>query len=176
MILDGSDYERAIPVSSVAEEYKWIITNYPGATTLDQSFDDHQNGPMDVIEIEVPDGSKKKIHFNITKIISGISKQSNKHTLREPLQFDHVKFDLTKEQVNKLNEWLVGVEQRAAALQIEKAKLKGWQFPYPRPLPYHGALGGEITFSFVPNGIGVSCKVTEAITGESIDLSDYDSW
>lgn len=95
---------------------------------------------------------------------------------REPVQFDQMNFKLTKDQLIQLNEWIVEVEKRAAIIQIEKAKVKGWQFPYPRPLPYHGALGGGLTFSFTPNGIGLHCKVTESITGESIDLSDYDNW
>lgn len=102
--------------------------------------------------------------------------QSGNFTLRDPPKFDEVKFELTKEQLSQLNEWVRGVEQRAAVLQVEKAKLKGWGFPYPRPLPYHGAIGGGLKFTFVPNGIGVYCKVTEAITDESIDLSDYGDW
>ncbi len=102
--------------------------------------------------------------------------QSDKFTLRDPIQYDDVKFELSKEQVSRLNEWVIGVEQRAAVIQVEKAKVKGWKFPYPRPLPYHGAIGGSLTFTFAPNGIGVYCKVTEAITDESIDLSDYGDW
>lgn len=102
--------------------------------------------------------------------------QPDKLILREPIQYSQVNFELTKEQVIKLNEWIIEVEKRAAAIQMEKAKLNGWKFPYPRPLPYHGALGGGLTFSFSPNGIGVHCKVTEGITGESIDLSDYSDW
>lgn len=70
VIHDGLDFENAIPVSCVAEEYKWIITHFPGAKTLDQSLVDHEKGLMDVIEIEFQDGIKKKIHFDITKIFS----------------------------------------------------------------------------------------------------------
>lgn len=101
--------------------------------------------------------------------------QSDKFELREPVQFDE-KFELTETQVKQLNEWVVGVEQRAAAIQLENAKQKGWMFHYPVKLPYYGAIGGGITFTFTPNGIGMYCRVTEAITGESIDLSDYDNW
>lgn len=101
---------------------------------------------------------------------------SSTYELREPVQFKQVSFELTGEQINQLNEWLVGVEKRAAEKQVEKANVNVWKFPYPRPLPYHGATGGELTFSFIPNGIGLYCKVTEAITGESVDLSDYDNW
>ena len=102
--------------------------------------------------------------------------ESDKFILRDPKQYKDVKFELTQEQIGQLNEWIIGVEQRAAAMQVERAKVKGWNFPYPRPLPYHGAIGGELTFTFTPNGIGCHCKVTEVITGESIDLSDYSDW
>ena len=101
---------------------------------------------------------------------------SSAFELREPVQFKQVSFELTVGQINQLNEWLVSVEKRAAEMQVQKASVNGWKFPYPRPLPYHGATGGELTFSFIPNGIGLHCKVTEAITGESVDLSDYDNW
>lgn len=104
------------------------------------------------------------------------NQQSSLFELREPAQFDDEKFELSEAQIKKLNEWAIGVEQRAAGLQFEKAKHKGWEFHYPVKLPYYGAIGGGFKFTFTPLGIGMACTVTESITGESIDLSDYDSW
>jgi hypothetical protein len=101
--------------------------------------------------------------------------QLGKYELREPMQFGE-KFELTEAQIRKFDEWAIGVEKRAAALQFEKAKHNGWGFHYPVKLPYYGTIGGGFSFIFTPNGIGMSCKVIEAITGESIDLTDYDNW
>lgn len=38
-----------------------------------------------------------------------------------------------------------------------------------------GTIGGRWTYSFTPTQLGIVCKVTCAC-GESIDVSDYDSW
>ena len=74
----------------------------------------------------------------------------------------------------KLNEWLMGVEQRAAEFQAANIKINNDGMGLG--LPDYGAIGGGLAFTFAPNGIGTYCKVTEAITGESIDLSEYDQW
>ena len=38
-----------------------------------------------------------------------------------------------------------------------------------------GAIGGRLTFSFTPNGLGV-ITVVKCACGEKIDLSDYENW
>ena len=68
-IRDGHNFECAIPVSSVAEEYKWIANYFPDAITLNQTLVDHQLGLMDEIEIKLSDGSKRKIYFDIKNIL-----------------------------------------------------------------------------------------------------------
>ena len=110
--------------------------------------------------------------------------QSEKYKLEEFTPCGDNKFTLSKKQMAKLNEWLIGVQQRAA--QIQMHQIKSQQeckadddhsvHCVQRPLPHYGSLGGGLAFTFVPCGIGTSCKVTEAITGESIDLTDFDQW
>lgn len=39
-----------------------------------------------------------------------------------------------------------------------------------------GAIGGLYTYSFTPTTIGIVIKITNNITGDILDLSDYDSW
>lgn len=105
--------------------------------------------------------------------------QSDKFTLREFTSFEELKFELSKNQLSKLNAWLVKVEQRAASLQAveETHKSESAHVDYSMvPLPYYGAIGGGLKFTFTPNGVGVSCVVTESITGESIDLTEYEEW
>lgn len=39
-----------------------------------------------------------------------------------------------------------------------------------------GASGGRFTYSFTPTTLGTVAKITDAITGETIDVTDYDLW
>lgn len=43
-------------------------------------------------------------------------------------------------------------------------------------VPYYGAVGGELTYSFTPTTIGLIIKVRHAMTGAEIDLTDWDGW
>jgi hypothetical protein len=38
------------------------------------------------------------------------------------------------------------------------------------------ALGTQYQFSFTPTGLGDAVTVTNLITGEELNLTDYDSW
>jgi hypothetical protein len=89
--------------------------------------------------------------------------------------YDEVSYSLSSNQVDKLNEWREGVHLRAAALQ-ESQGLREKYAKIGASLPYYGTIGGAYTFSFVDTGMGTVCKVRENITGEEIDLSDYDEW
>lgn len=108
------------------------------------------------------------------------------------------RFELSQEQNNSLNDWLVGVTQQAAEKQVDAErhwrpqlvnKLLGmatfrdlsdkeeWWLsqlkkPYPRPLPYYGEDGEGLTYAFTPTKHGNYCRVTEKITGRFIDLDD----
>ena len=66
----------------------------------------------------------------------------------------------------KLNSWKKG--------QITKIReLKGLSENDPLPV---GAIGGLYTYSFTPTGIGLVIKVTNNLTQDILDLSDYDDW
>lgn len=41
---------------------------------------------------------------------------------------------------------------------------------------YEGAIGGRFTYSFTPTGLGSVVKVRDNITGEELDVSDYETW
>lgn len=60
-------------------------------------------------------------------------------------------FILNSEQVTKLNEWFLGLKKR-----------------------YEGAIGGGLSYTFIPTGLGVIVKVK--YFDEELDLSDYESW
>lgn len=108
------------------------------------------------------------------------------------------RFELTHEQIKRVNEWLVGVMQQAAEKQAaaekdwrpkmaeemqristlrelsekEKWWLSQLKKPYPRPLPYYGEDGEGLTYAFTPTNHGNYCRVTEMITERFIDLDD----
>lgn len=94
--------------------------------------------------------------------------------LSEVNQYQVVAFALNEQQVDRLNEWIRGVHVRAAEKQ--KTTQSDTAVPSPPRLPYYGAIGGGYTFSFVVTSLGIVCKVREAITGEELDLTDYDEW
>lgn len=77
-------------------------------------------------------------------------------------------FILTSDNQLKINEWLEKIHD-----QIMEASM-------PDPLggdqPFYGAMGGGLTYSFTPTGLGVVLIVTESSTGEELNLTDFDSW
>jgi len=68
--LAGSDYEHAIPVNTVEQEYAWIETNHPNAIRTTQEVLSGRDGLVDVLVIELPDGSTRKVYFDITGIFA----------------------------------------------------------------------------------------------------------
>lgn len=87
---------------------------------------------------------------------------------------DGVKSSLTTEQITKLNNWLIDVNSRAAEKQyLERRFIETGR---PIRLPLQGCTGGGLTFSISGSSIGYVVKVTASVTGETIDLSDYEYW
>lgn len=66
-------------------------------------------------------------------------------------------FKIYDEQKEKLNNWI----------NIHKQSCEYFKNP--------GAIGGLLSFIFIPNSIGESLKV-KCICGEQIDLTDMDNW
>ena len=61
-------------------------------------------------------------------------------------------FKLDIDQQEKLNKWI-------------KDRIK-----------YVGPCGGQFTYSFTPTTIGTVIRVTDCVSKETIDLSDYKTW
>lgn len=64
-----------------------------------------------------------------------------------------MKFKLETEELKKLNEWIKKLPKASS-----------------------GAIGGRLTYSFTPTSLGMVIKVTDEISKQTIDLSDYDRW
>lgn len=88
-------------------------------------------------------------------------------------------FTLDENQYKKLNEWLVVQNKNAIQMQknegLDKKNSTAAE-NHKMGYPYMGAIGGFLTYSFTPTGLGVVIKVTHAITNEMIDLTLYDEW
>lgn len=65
--LQGSSFEQAIPVKSVAEEYEWIRIHYPDHALVMQTLVFEKKKPYDILMIETPDGSQREVYFNIAR-------------------------------------------------------------------------------------------------------------
>lgn len=93
-----------------------------------------------------------------------------------------MKFSLNKNQVLKLKTWQT--EQNAYAVAKQKQQHKdrdkvpeemftiSWEAGYP----YTGACGGCETYTFIPTSIGMIVKVLNSVTGNVIDLTEYENW
>lgn len=47
---------------------------------------------------------------------------------------------------------------------------------HPQGVPYGGAIGGSLTYSFTPTGLGVITVVTCNHTHKELDITNYDNW
>ena len=92
------------------------------------------------------------------------------------LLLDDEEYALDDDQLQKLNGWLTNVIAR-----IDKKNEKSPHAALARHLEregevYAGVIGGNLTISFTPTGMGTVTKVTENVTGEVLDLTDYECW
>lgn len=58
--------------------------------------------------------------------------------------------------------------------QAEKAQT--WMDEHRADKKYAGAIGGRFTWRFTHTGVGVVVKVADALTGDELDVSDYEDW
>lgn len=97
----------------------------------------------------------------------------------KPKKFDTIEFHLSPEQIGKLNEWIVPVKQRASKVLAKRralAKKNGKPSTTCSKKDEKSIANVGFTFSFTWNEIGEAVEVTELITGESIDLTEYETW
>ena len=64
-----------------------------------------------------------------------------------------MKFEITQEQVAKINEW---AKKHSDV--------------------YTGAFGGRYSYTFTPTNLGLVTKVYDPITKETLDITDYENW
>lgn len=77
-------------------------------------------------------------------------------------------YKFSEEQLDMLHQW----QAEQDALWVQSQQMVD---PNEPSRPYYGAIGGELSYTFTPTGIGMVVKVTHA-NGAEIDLTDYDAW
>lgn len=87
-----------------------------------------------------------------------------------------MEFILTESQIKKVNDWYDSIRKDIAESQRKDLAELHDHLTMDGEYPYYGAIGGGLTYSFTPNGIGTTVKVKESITGKELDLTDYESW
>jgi len=87
------------------------------------------------------------------------------------------KFEITDEDQNKINEWLIKLHPRIMELSkkfyVDTNRLTPEEFSTltnNNKIPYYGAIGGGLTYSFLPSYVDISISVREILTGEVLHL------
>ena len=97
--------------------------------------------------------------------------------LRTQLLFEHGpdyekpvrNFNINKAELAVIDAWV-------ESLKPEIMKLQGKSSPFKDGEPYYGAVGGGLTYSFIPTGLGDILTVTETTTGKNLNVSDALEW
>jgi len=86
-------------------------------------------------------------------------------------------FTLEPEQLAKIHEWSHAQDQIVIATQREKMSPEEFDhLTMNGDYAYYGAIGGELTYCFTPNGLGCVVVVRHSGTNAELDVSEYDSW
>lgn len=90
-------------------------------------------------------------------------------------------FGLDQQQVEKLSAWLDLQNAALAARQEADPAVAPFVTTTAdgRKFPYLGAVGGALTYSFTPTGLGIVIEATYCKgTGDeaTLNLTDYDTW
>lgn len=76
-----------------------------------------------------------------------------------------MKFELSKEQMHRVREWMDDVDPQDPSNPDDWLK--------------HGTIGGAFTYTFTPTSVGIVTKIfylKDTPKEKMLDLSDYESW
>lgn len=85
-------------------------------------------------------------------------------------------FSVTDEQQARVQKWLMEevypevIKKQKASMERSPLLEDCWK----QGFPYGGAIGGDVTYEFTPNSIGITEKVRAY--DKELDLTDYESW
>lgn len=76
------------------------------------------------------------------------------------------KFDISEEESERIRAWQQEIDAKVMKQQ------KGTDMEFPGGA-YYGANGGGYTYSFTPTSLGTVVKVINDLTGDVLDITDY---
>ncbi|MEA5419253.1 hypothetical protein VB712_08430 [Spirulina sp. CCNP1310] len=98
-------------------------------------------------------------------------------------------FYIPESQVTRLEEWILAMDTQIATQQLKTGRgMDGRKLDAVeinaidqsleagKPLPDYGVNGGGYRYSFSPNTMGTVVVVENVISGDQIDVSDYEDW
>lgn len=88
-------------------------------------------------------------------------------------------FTIAERDRNKIIAWAKKQDAKAVQMQLKSGAFQDNPMvtaQLHQDVPYYGACGGALTYSFTPTSIGTVLTVTHGVTKEKLDLTDYDSW
>lgn len=85
-------------------------------------------------------------------------------------------FRIGPEELAKIDPWLDSIFEKRMGWCREQLGADFDRLTNGGTRLYAGAIGGDLTYMFVPNSIGLVTMVRCNLTGEELDLTDYDEW
>ena len=98
-------------------------------------------------------------------------------------------FRIPESQLERLGTWIFEIDTKVASKQIETGKgMAGSDLSSERlreiresiergkPFPDYGMIGGAYEYSFSPNSVGIVINVKNTVSGDTIDLTEYEGW
>lgn len=97
-------------------------------------------------------------------------------------ELNEIIFKVSAAQLEKRRQWRRQLEERIAREQLEKGKLSESvaevlkaSLERGEPCAYYGAIGGAYNDIFQPTPNGLIYKVKNSVSGDEIDLTDFDT-
>ncbi|MDB9495976.1 hypothetical protein PN441_07290 [Spirulina major CS-329] len=101
----------------------------------------------------------------------------------------YLTFHILESQKVRLEQWMLAIDTQIATKQIETGRglgerilstveIKSMQasIEQGQPCPDYGAMHGAYRYSFTPTSLGTVVKVENVVSGDAIDLSEYEHW
>lgn len=87
-------------------------------------------------------------------------------------------FEVTQGQKDTIREWLDEVIYPAAIAKqkLEHPNDEAYKISWEMGVPYCGAIGGDVKYTFSPTGLGDGLVVSTCWNDETLNVTDYDSW
>lgn len=86
-------------------------------------------------------------------------------------------FEISSTQRERISQWHESIKDEI--IRHQRATMNPVDFDINTSSgshPYYGAIGGGLTYSFTPTGVGVVVVVTEHSTRKSINVSEFEKW